>query len=202
MKHRQKTVGLYNNIRLRDDFIAGDNEAYSQLYKIYSPGLYAFGLSLRVRTPLIEDAIHDLFEEIYLHKHNLQNVDNLKLYFFAAFRNRIFYLLKKELNTTEKIEVYYVSELIEENHLDTIIEQEAEEKRELLIKSLMAELNANQCEVIHLRFMEGLSLDEIASLMNINYQSVKNLIYRAVKKLTGVKSTISHLLILYIIIAF
>lgn len=198
MKQRQKTVELYNNLRLRDDFIAGDNEAYSKLYRMYSPGLYAFGLFLHIKTPLIEDAIQDVFEEIYLHKHNLKNVENLKLYFMAAFRNRVFHLLKKELNFAEKIEACHVSELMEENHLDTLIEKESEEKKESLIRILLEELNTNQREVIHLRFIEGLSLDEIASLMNINYQSVKNLIYRAVKKLTKVKSATPYLLVLYI----
>lgn len=186
---KQKTVELYDAIRLRDDFIAGNADAYSKLYKLYSPVLYAFGLSLRMRTPLIEDAIHDVFGEVFLHKENLRNVENIKYYFIAAFRNRIFYLYNKEINITKKINEYRIPEATEEDHLDVLIEKETKEKKESLIKNLLAELNVNQREVIHLRYVEGLSLNEIADLMNINYQSVKNLIYRTIKKLVKIKST-------------
>lgn len=72
---------------LRDDFVAGDDSAYSTLYELYAKDLYAFGLSLHAKTESIEDAIHDIFVEIYIHRQNLEKVDNLKYYFLAAFRN-------------------------------------------------------------------------------------------------------------------
>jgi len=195
MKQRKKTIELYNSLRLRDDFIAGDSDAYSQLYRMYAHDLYAFGLSLRAKTSLIEDAIHDVFEEIYTHKENLKNVDNLKFYFIIAFRNRLFFLLKRELNTTENMESAYFKELTERNQLDIWIEQETDQEKQQLIKKLMDELNDNQREAIYYRFIEGLSLDEISSLMNINYQSVKNLIYRSIKKMNSLRVTTYIMLI-------
>lgn len=195
MKQRNDTIDSENCLLLRDQFLAGDNSAYTKLYKMYSTDLYAFGLSLRFKTPLIEDAIHDVFEEIYLHRHNLRNIENLKYYFVAAFRHRLFFLLKKELNTAENIETTYVAESTEKDYLDTWIERENETERELLIKNLMSELNANQREVIYHRYVEELSLDEIATLMNINYQSVKNLICRSLKKMNKLKATTLFLLL-------
>lgn len=178
--------------RLRDEFLAGNDKAYSSIYELYARDLYAFGLSLRANTELIEDAMHDIFVEIYTHRHNLEKVDNLKYYFMAAFRNRLFFLLKKESNIFE-INERDILGLEQRDHQELWIEKEDEAEKQLLVKRLLSELNQNQREAIYHRFVEGLSCEEIASLMNINYQSAKNLIHRSIKKLKSV-ATFSLLL--------
>lgn len=187
MKTNDKSIELYNSLRLRDQFIAGDNEAYSLLYRMYASDLYAFGLSLQVNSFLIEDAIHDVFEQIYSHRQCLAGVNNLKFYLMTAFRNRLFLLLKKEIVTTDITEAG-IPELIEKDYLDIWIEQEHIEARTIFLKNMMEKLTPNQREVIYHRFIEGRTLDEISSLMGINYQSVKNLLYRSVKKLNELKT--------------
>ena len=92
MKFKNTTFEPISIHRLRDEFVRGDDNAYSDIYNLYAKDLYAFGLSLRAKTDLIEDAIHDIFVEIYTHRQNLEKVDNLKYYFLAAFRNRLFFL--------------------------------------------------------------------------------------------------------------
>ena len=196
---KQWNENINSSICLRDRFIAGDNDAYAELYKMYAKDLYSFGLSLRVKSYLIEDAIHDIFEEIYSSRKNLINVENLKFYFISAFRNRLFYLLKKEQNTVGDIDIY-IQQLTEENHLDLWLEKEASDEKKILLSNLLNKLNVNQREIIHLRFVEGLSLDEISLLKNINNQSVKNLIYRAIKNLNKLKSKALVIMILWVCI--
>lgn len=173
--------------RLRDEFIAGDDRAYANIYRLYAKDLYAFGLSLKVSTCLIEDAIHDIFVDIYQHRQNLENVDNLKFYFVAAFRNRLFNLIKKESHTfevTDKNE-YLIND--EDKDIQELwIEQETQSEKELLVRNLCSKLNQHQREALYHRFVVGLSCEEVADVMSINYQSAKNLIYRAIKKLRSV----------------
>jgi RNA polymerase sigma factor (sigma-70 family) len=181
--------------RLRDEFVAGDDAAYTTIYELYARDLYAFGLSLRVKTELIEDAIHDIFVEIYSHRKNLEAVDNLKYYFLAAFRNRLFFLLKKDSHTREITEKDTVS--LHDRDVETMwIEQEEDTQKQVLVKRLLSELNENQREAIYHRFVEGLSCEEVATLMNMNYQSAKNLIHRSIKKLKSVAAFTLLLLIL------
>ena len=168
--------------QLRDEFVAGDDKAYSAIYNLIAKDLYAYGLSLRANTELIEDAIHDIFVEIYTHRQNLEKVDNLKFYFIAAFRNRLFYLIKKDSKTTEITDSDFHG-LNERDFQEEWIERETETEKQLLVKRLFAELNPHQKEAIYHRYVEGLSCEEIATLMNINYQSAKNLLHRALKKL-------------------
>lgn len=182
--------------RLRDEFVAGDDKAYTTIYNLYAKDLYAFGLSFRVKTEIIEDAIHDIFVEIYTHRQNLEKVDNIKYYFLAAFRNRLFFLLKKNSNTTEITEKDTV-DLQEKDSQETWIEKEEENEKQILVKRLLSELTQNQREAIYHRFVEELSCEEIATLMNINYQSAKNLIHRSIKKLKSVAAFTVLLFILF-----
>jgi len=195
MKFKNSNVDPLAAHRLRDEFLAGDESAYSSIYELYAKDLYAFGLSLRAKPELIEDSIHDIFVEIYIHKKNLQKVDNLRFYFLAAFRNRLFFLLKRESHSFEITEKD-MQGLEEKNFQELWIENEDEAEKQLLVKRLLSVLNKNQKEVLYHRFVEGLSCDEIALLMNINYQSVKNLIHRSVKKLRSVDVYSLTLLIL------
>lgn len=176
---------IFISKRLRDRFVAGDDSAYSEIYELYAKDLYAFGLSLRVKPEIIEDAIHDIFVDIYTRRQNLEKVDNLKYYFIAAFRNRLFFLLKKEPNTLEMDDNNSYS-LEQVDYQEIWIEKEERVEKEQLIRKLYSELNKNQQEAIYHRYVEGLSCDEIAKLMNINYQSAKNLIHRAIKKMKTV----------------
>ena len=64
--------------------------------------------------------------------------------------------------------------------------------KQRLVNRLLSGLTRNQREAMHLRFFEGLSYDEIAEIMQINYQSVKTLIYRSVSKIRN-KDVSSHL---------
>ena len=183
--------------QLRDEFVAGDDKAYSTLYNLFATDLYAFGLSLRANTELIEDAIHDIFVEIYAHRQNLEKVDNLKFYFIAAFRNRLFYLIKKESRTSEITEANFQG-MNERDYQEEWIERETESEKQLLLKRLFKELNEHQREALYHRFVEGLSCEEVAELMNINYQSAKNLIHRAIKKLKSVAAFTIILLMLFL----
>ena len=196
MKFNKTTINPLNINRLRDEFIAGDDNAYSTLYELYAKDLYAFGLSLRVKTELIEDAIHDIFVEIYTHRHNLEKVENVKYYFLAAFRNRLFFLLKKDSHTFEITENDTLG-LVEKDFQESWIEMEEDNEKQTLVKSLLSELNQNQREALYHRFVEELSCEEIATLMNINYQSAKNLIHRSIKKLKSIAAFTLLLLVLY-----
>jgi len=196
MKFKNTLIEPFAIHRLQDEFVAGDENAYSTLYNLYAKDLYAFGLSLRIKTELIEDAIHDIFVEIYTHRNNLEKVDNLKYYLIAAFRNRLFFLLKKD-SQTQEITDKDVVELKEKDFQESWIEQEEETEKQKLVKRLLSELNPNQREAVYHRYVEELSCEEIATLMNINYQSAKNLIHRAIMKLKTVAAFPLSILILY-----
>lgn len=170
---------------LRDRFAAGDDGAFAEIYWVFARELYAFGIFLRAKVEIIEDALHDVFVELYQRREKLAGIQNLKVYLMVAFKNRLFYLRKKEQISTEITDrqAYFYSD---SNYMETLMEYEDSLlETDRMVKKVMSELNAHQQEVLYHRFIEGLSIDEIALLMNINYQSVKNLLHRSIKKIRG-----------------
>jgi RNA polymerase sigma factor (sigma-70 family) len=180
---------------LRDKFVEGDDHALSEIYELYAKDLYALGLTLKAKTELIEDSIHDIFVEIYMHRHCLENVDNLKYYLITAFRNRLFFLLKKD-SVLFEISEKEISMIEEKDSQELWIEKEEYSTKRSLVNYLLSELSRNQREAIYHRYVENMTCDEIARLMNINYQSAKNLISRAIKKMrSGSKYSMFHSII-------
>lgn len=170
-------------LKLRDQFLAGDEQAYSQIYRLFAKDLYAFGISLNVAPhEIVEDAIHDVFVEIYTRRENLRKVNNLKFYFIVAFRNRLFFLVNKNVRSYD-INNVQVSEMSERDFEEIWIEKEIKNEKLKMVREMLSYLNANQREAIYHRFIEGLSCEEVSHIMGINYQSAKNLIYRALKKI-------------------
>lgn len=189
MKPNKKTADKDHRAdSLMERFIEGDDLAYAEIYRTYAGDIYSFGLSLHAKKEIIEDALHDIFVEIYARRKKLSSINNLKLYLLIAFKNRLFYLTKREEISTE-ITDRYTQFYTDADFIDAWIETESDNEREALVKRMMSELNLHQREVIYHRFVEGMSLDDIALLMNINYQSVKNLLHRSIKKLRETGAT-------------
>lgn len=90
-------------------------------------------------------------------------------------------LLKREL-FFDKIE-------IEENeYLDPTAEEQvttalSQNELQQTVREVLSLLTDRQREIIYYRYIEELSIEEIASLMDMNYQSVQNSIQRSIKKI-------------------
>ena len=66
---------------------------------------------------------------------------------------------------------------------DRMIEREQDISQKERILEMLQTLNPHQKEIIYYRFEEGLSYEEIGTLMNMKTQSVQNNVQRAFKKL-------------------
>lgn len=54
--------------------------------------------------------------------------------------------------------------------------------KKILLRDALNALAPRQKEAIYLRFFEGLNYNEISGIMELNYQSARNLIHRAVEQ--------------------
>lgn len=166
----------------QDTTFDANEDLLAFMYRMYADNLYAYGLSFHSDIGIIEDAIHDVFIDVYTNKQRLADISNLKQYLKTAFRHRLLFLLQGNKRYVEFLND--ASDLFaEKNSQELWIENEEENDKKRLVNRLLAGLTRNQREAMHLRFIEGLSYDEIAEIMQINYQSVKTLIYRSVSKI-------------------
>jgi RNA polymerase sigma-70 factor (ECF subfamily) len=160
-------------------FKKGDKIAFELLYKKYFRVLGAYGLRLNPDKDLVEDAIQDVFIELWRRKEYLGDVENVKFYLFSAVRYQ--FNKNSQKNVFEKAEdvnnfLDYLSTLSSEQES---INKETIHHRAFSIQKAMNNLSNRQAEAVHLRFFQGLSLDETAQIMQLPKQVVKNLLSKA-----------------------
>ena len=166
----------------QDTPLDGSEDLLAFMYRTYTDNLYAYGLSFHSDIGIIEDAIHDVFIDVYTNKQRLAGISNLKQYLKTAFRHRLSFLLQGNKRYVEILND--TSDLFtEKNSQDYWIENEEENDKRRLVNRLLSGLTRNQREAVYLRFIEGLSYDEMSEIMQLNYQSVKTLIYRSVLRI-------------------
>ena len=174
-----KDHDLWQRIRV------GDEQAFTAIFEKYHRTLYNYGSKLSTNSSLVEDAIQDVFIDIWRLRHNLtENVTSVKFYLYRALRRRIHVALDKFPSTEE------ISELDDEdtpaNHTHSeaiLIEAESSSARAQRIRELLAQLPERQLEALTLRYLDDFSIEEIAEIMSVNEKSVRNFIYKALTSL-------------------
>lgn len=163
-------------------FISGDDNAYSLLYKEYAGNMFDFGLHFTPNRETIKDCIQDVFIKIYGNRKRLTPVRNVRVYLYTALKNSLFDTFRKDMDhyQIDTIEpVFCVDYTVEKEFIETEI-LSAQKKQ---IAQMMETVTPRQREVLYYRYVEELSYDEISELMQMNYQSVRNLIHRSILKL-------------------
>ncbi|MCA0229438.1 MAG: sigma-70 family RNA polymerase sigma factor [Bacteroidetes bacterium] len=171
--------------QLWQDFQQGDDDAYTQLYRLHVRAMYRYGLSLvPVSEAFVLDCIHDVFAEIWAKKTRLTVPENVRYYLLKSLKTRILHLLKRHERPYLFVSQPDFDDLWAEPSSDELLMQEEETfDREQLIKRLVSQLPPRQQEAIRLRFVENMEYTQIAELLSMNRQSAQNLVFRAVEKL-------------------
>ena len=161
------------------DMISGNKKSFEDLYNQYFQALINYGFRITKNENLIEDAVQELFISIWNNRTNLSEVNEVKFYLFRSLKNKILRQLEKDIfDKSEDVDVY----------LDLLISISEEQKKidsEQLNANLdtlqraIAHLPIRQQEVINLKYYHDFTLDEIAKLMDVNKQSVSNLLFRS-----------------------
>jgi len=157
----------------------GNKNAFSALYKRHVQALLHFGSKLTNDRELIKDTLQELFIDFWNKNTSLSEVEHVKVYLIKSFR----YKLIRAISQANKTQFYELEDLVKEIPTAQIIENEISSERQRKLKIKLKQLPERQREIIHLRYFQNLKNEEIASILNVNYQSVSNLLYRAIKNL-------------------
>ena len=160
------------------DMLSGDEAAFSLIFKQFYNSLYNFGKLYTADLALISDSIQDLFMDFWEKRRKISPDVNVRAYVFGAFRNKLFKKVKqksalKHLNENQ-LNARYDSSVEEE-----LIKNEWKTHKILKVQGILNQLPPKQKEVIYLKFYKGFSNHQISEVLEINYQSVKNHIYRS-----------------------
>ena len=165
-------------------FRNGSDAAFAYIYRQHVKVLFAYGIKIVRDRVIVEDCIHDLFIELWERKVFLSNTDSIKLYLLKSLKRKILKAIQNNNRLPGKVEITEEYNFtIEFSHETALVNQQFTLEQEARLKQAIDKLSKNQREIIFLKFYAGLSYEEIAILMAINYQSVKNLMFRSMKTL-------------------
>ncbi|MBS0032255.1 RNA polymerase sigma factor [Chitinophaga sp. 22321] len=161
----------------------GDIKALEAIYRAHIKALVRYGLKITDDIDLIRDSIQDLFLEIWKQRHNLADTPQPKFYLFRALRNKLTKVQSKQSFVSES-EMQLVFDHLSAEYVELeIMNREGAAQTANTLKQLLENLPQRQREAVFLRFYQNISYERIAEMMNMNYQSVLNLMQRALKAL-------------------
>ena len=171
--------------KLFEEVKRGDELAFSRFYDMYINSLYNYGKTLTSDKDLVKDCIHDVFVKFYTRRNELQSIENCKAYIFISLKNKICdELRRKSYISDTAIEDYSLTSYDDAER--TYIERESEHLRYNSVNFLIGQLSVRQREALSLYYIEGRKYEDICEIMSMNYQSVRNLMYRALTKLRSI----------------
>lgn len=160
----------------------GDDHSFSLIYNSHIDKLYSYGIHLGFHGEICKDAIQDVFYKLYLSSENLSNINNIAAYLFRSLKNRLIDISRKD-SRTQSIDFIDQSFSINVTVLDNIIDVEKANLLKNKIEELLKILTPQQREAVYLRYMHELNYTEISELLDINPDSARKLMFRAMKRL-------------------
>ncbi len=164
-------------------FKNGDLHALEEIYSAHVKSMIRYGRKITHNLDLIQDSIQDLFIELWKNRRNLSGTTHPEYYLFRALRNKLAKAHSRQSFISES-ELRLASDSLQVEYVELeIMAREVEAQTRNTLKHLLEQLPLRQQEVIHLRFYHNFPYEQIAELMGMNYQSVLNLMQRALKAL-------------------
>lgn len=157
-----------------------DPDAFAQLYDFYIEPIYRF---VYFKLSNKEDA-EDITSEVFLKTWNYlvtgeNQVNSFRHLIYKIARNRIIDVYRERATRLECPIETIQNVAVTEDLIKTI--EATEEKTQIIL--VMKKLKSEYQEVIHLRYVEGLSAGDIAEILEKSYTNVRVLLHRATKKL-------------------
>ncbi len=170
-----------NDIEVWKEFKTGNRMAFEAIFRRYHETLRLYGSKICSDSGMLEDAIQDLFVELWQSKSNAP-IQSVKAYLLKALKYKLFRALKSSrkrsihLPDNDDLDFNFA-------HDNTLISAEEEKLRSLKINGILQQLPSRQREIIYLRIYQNLDYSEISEIMGINYQVARNLFYQSMKSL-------------------
>ena len=163
--------------KLWENFIAGDKAAFQTIYEKSVSDLFAYGCRISSDQELVKDCIQDLFIYLYRTRSKISRTNKILPYLMLSLKRSIIRKLKEQrIDSRADLENLPFSIILVED------ENIAKDEDDVLQKA-MDLLAPREREAIYLRFILSLDYDELSKTLNLNYQTSRNLIHRALQKL-------------------
>lgn len=182
----------------------GQKKSFRALFLRYYDSLFNYGLSVCTEEEVVEDCLQELFYQLWERRTGLSDVQNVRGYLWISFRRRLMKQIKKRHSSRKKSVQFDVNMKKVISIERDIIDKEKQQQNHQKLQQVFEDLSTREREVLFLKYYEGMSYSEIGTILDVEYQTVRNYMYRAIDRLRksfekeGFKIALSVLLILIV----
>ncbi|MGV3603988.1 MAG: RNA polymerase sigma factor [Dyadobacter fermentans] len=181
---------------------AGDSLAFCQLADKQYRILFNYACNFTSDREFIKDAIQDLMIHIWERRQSIQ-IQFVTIYFLRALRNQLMQEFRRNNGSHPFLDIDEAGQLSDYQTVETEIERkELLSENQVKVRCAIEELPRRQKEAVFLKYFEGMDNEQIADLMQVNRQSVANLLFKAISALKQHIHPISNLLLLCFALQF
>lgn len=160
----------------------GDEAALGVLIKKHFNPLLNYGYRFVKDEDFVKDCVQEIFIELWQRREKVSVPDSVKAYLLSSVRKKVLresYRQQILRDEPGRIEIHDGAAGFDRSPEWELIENETVSEISEKVKRSIHKLSKRQQEVLYLQYFQGLSREEIAGIMNINLQSVSNLLQTA-----------------------
>ena len=157
----------------------GDEEAFNTLFHAYVPRLHALIMKTTRNEAVVKDLLQEIFFYLWLDREGLATVDSPQNWIFKIAYNRIYSWMSRQVVRSQKEEIMLQQQ-------PAIVANDSEQTTSFretarLIQEAVAQLPPQARKIFQLSRDADLKAAEVARLLGISVQTVRNSLVRSVK---------------------
>lgn len=157
-----------------------DPEAFNEVYNKLYRKLFLFANSLIANTEEARDIVTESFIKLWSQENYFSNMSHLQVYFYTVIKNACIDYLRRD-----KLKAKIENRLVKEEHItENVIEKKYQEAE--LVQILYDRINQlpdRMQQVFKLTYLDGFSRTEVAQMLNLSENTIRNTNAAAMKAL-------------------
>ncbi|MEQ9266603.1 MAG: RNA polymerase sigma factor [Balneolaceae bacterium] len=168
----------------------GDLDKLGLIYERYNRSLYSFFYRKTMQSQLSEDLVQSVFERMLKYRTTYSGTGAFTTWMFSIARNAHIDHYRKEKRRGE-------DEILDEERIagdvpPEYVEMDERNQKKVMLEIALNRLDEDKKEVVIMSRFEGLRYHEIAEIQGVTESAVKVRMFRAMKELKQIVTTLSE----------
>jgi RNA polymerase sigma-70 factor (ECF subfamily) len=158
----------------------GDESAFTDVFYHYGQRIWSFIFNKTKSAAIADEIVQEVFLKLWVKKEMMPEIEDFPAFLYTMATNKTYDYLKKVAGDSKKLDNFWhrMKDVAARNTVEDIIDfRESQE----IVHQAVEQLPAQRKKIYLLNRMEGLSYDEIASVLNISKSTVSNQLVEATK---------------------
>ena len=177
--------GDREDLELHRRLSRGDREAFDELYRRYSPTAYGIAYRLTGQQLLAQDVVHDAFLAIWRAPEAFDATRGaFRSFFLALVHHRAVDTIRREERMRARQDrAANLEAAVGEDPSERVVDEDFVARRRQEVRESLADLSAEQRQVLEMAYFEGMTQVRIAEKLGIPLGTVKTRTFAALHKL-------------------